>query len=472
MVAMSMRSAALYRRLAADVGALEWSTGPAAPGPVTEAQLDGLPGAAQRYLRFMGAVGKPADWSFLAHVTGKFRMRPGLPWMRCEAWQYNNAPSVARLFHMRIVAAGVLPMTGRDAYVSGRGRLLATLAGQVRLADSAGPETDLSELVTYLNDAVFWAPSMLLVPAVRWAPVDDRSFEVTLSDSGHQVTARVFLDKRGAPVNFSTEDRWADLPGGLARMRWSTPVHGWTQVNGRWQPTRGVAIWHMPEGRFCYAVFRFAPGAVTYNVLPAELGAPRRAGAAGEEATGGLGDEMLVARPLGGPDSTRGQGPLPRAVAWPAVLRCVGSTARLLARRRIHLPRGHVGMRLRFADGTSARVYRETVVDGAPPRRPCILAVEFRLRAIHGSLGHALFRWESLFNTPLFAGFPGLISKLWMASDEHGVYRGLYEWDGPDQAEHYARCLWRVLELVCVPGTIHYQVLPGRSRGELLGQRF
>ena len=128
-------------------------------------------------------------------------------------------------------------------------------------------------------------------------------------------------------------------------------------------------------------------------------------------------------------------------------------------------------MRLRFADGTSARVYRETVVDTAPAQRSCILVVGFRLRAVRGRLGHALFRWESLFNTPLFAGFPGLISKLWIAHDQHGAYRGLYEWDGPDQAEHYARCLWRVLELVCVPGTIHYQVLPGRSRGELLGQQ-
>jgi len=662
MTAMSMRSAALYRRLAADVGTLGLATGPAQPRPVTEAQLDGLPDAAQRYLRFMGAVGRPADWSFLAHVTGKFRLRPGLPWMRCQAWQYNSGPSVARLFHMRIDAAGVLPMTGRDAYVGGHGRLLAKLAGRVTVADTAGPETDLSELVTYLNDAVLFAPSMLLVPAVRWAAVDDRSFEITLDDSGHRVTARVFLDERGAPVNFSTEDRWADLPGGLARMRWSTPVRGWTEVNGRWQASRGAAIWHMPEGPFCYAIFQFPPGAVSYNVPPAELGAPEQAGAvaglaraahrvknwgatedeqnaelpgdelvpgeaavttravsvdapAGEvwrwlvqigqdrgglysydwleniaglhvhsteeireewqhlapgdqvrlvpkgwlglpgglalpvaqvdpgraivlreqppqqpwdaiwsfhvrplgpgrcrlvsrsrsaplrggarlaapimepvtlvmtrkmllgikqraEAAGeGTGGEIVAGRPPGGADATRGQGPLPRSVAWPAVLRCAGSTARLLARRRIHLPRGHAGMRLRFADGTSARVYRETVVDTAPAQRPCILVVGFRLRAVRGSLGHALFRRESLLNTPLFAGFPGLISKLWIAHDEHGVYRGLYEWDGPDQAEHYARCLWRVLELVCVPGTIHYQVLPGRSRGELPGQQ-
>ena len=273
MAATSLRSAGLFRRLAADAGALGLATGAAWPPQVTEAQLAGLPGAAQRYLRFMGVVGRPADWSFLAHLTGKFRLRPGVPWMRCQAWQYNNGLSVARLFHMRIDAAGVLPMHGRDAYADGRGRLLAKLAGLVTVADSAGPETDLSELVTYLNDAVFWAPSMLLVPAVRWVAADDRCFDITLEDSGHQVTARVFLDERGAPVDFSTEDRWATLPGGLARMRWSTPVRGWTEVNGRWQATRGAAIWHMPDGPFCYAVFRFPPGAVSYNVPPDRLSA-------------------------------------------------------------------------------------------------------------------------------------------------------------------------------------------------------
>ena len=31
----------------------------------------------------------------------------------------------------------------------------------------------------------------------------------------------------------------------------------------------------------------------------------------------------------------------------------------------------------------------------------------------------------------------------------------------------YARALWRVLALVSVRGSIHYQVLPGLRRGEL-----
>jgi hypothetical protein len=81
-----------------------------------------------------------------------------------------------------------------------------------------------------------------------------------------------------------------------------------------------------------------------------------------------------------------------------------------------------------------------------------------------------LFRWESLLNTPLFVGFPGFVSKLWMAHDSNGAYRGLYEWDGPHAAEQYARALWRVLALVSVPGSIDYQVLPGVRRDELLAQ--
>ena len=159
--------------------------------------------------------------------------------------------------------------------------------------------------------------------------------------------------------------------------------------------------------------------------------------------------------------------PLAHGAALRALIGCAANTARLLRRRRVHLPAGHVGMRLRFADGTSARVYRETIVDRGATVDPCVLVVEFRLRAVRGR-GHAAFRAESLLNTPLFVGFPGFVSKLWLAADEHGRYRGVYEWDGPRRAEAYARALWRVLALVSVPGSIHYIVLPGLRRDEAL----
>jgi hypothetical protein len=163
--------------------------------------------------------------------------------------------------------------------------------------------------------------------------------------------------------------------------------------------------------------------------------------------------------------------PLPYLAALRALARCSASTARLLRQHRLRLPAQRVGMVLRFADGTSARVYRETAADRGATLDPCALVVTFRLRAVRG-LGHAAFRRESLLNTPLFAGFPGFVSKLWLAHDDLGRYRGLYEWDDPLLAENYARALWRVLALVSVPGSIHYVVLPGLRRDEVLDRPY
>jgi len=122
---------------------------------------------------------------------------------------------------------------------------------------------------------------------------------------------------------------------------------------------------------------------------------------------------------------------------------------------------------IRFADGSSARVYRETTVDRPPPTDPCVLVVAFRLRGVRGR-GHGAFEKESLLNTPLFVGFPGFVSKLWLAHDSHGNYRGLYEWDGAEAADRYARALWRVLELVSERGSIDFRVFPGLRRDDVL----
>src|SRR5690606_8782774 len=101
--------------------------------------------------------------------------------------------------------------------------------------------------------------------------------------------------------------------------------------------------------------------------------------------------------------------------------------------------------------------------------RPCVLLVSFRLRRVRGR-GHRGFEWESELNTPLFVGFPGFRSKLWLAHDETGRYRGIYEWDGDAAAERYARSLWRVLALVSEKGSIDYRVLPGVRRDEHLAR--
>lgn len=160
--------------------------------------------------------------------------------------------------------------------------------------------------------------------------------------------------------------------------------------------------------------------------------------------------------------------PLPLRCAIAGLTRCAARTVVLLVQGRIRQPRDNVGRRIGFADGTDAAVYRETVIDRQPPAAPAVLVVCFRLRWIRSRWAHRLFRAESELNTVLFAGFPGLVSKLWVQHDQRGVYRGVYQWDGAELAVSYVRALWWALALVSEPATIHYAVLPGLKRDEVL----
>jgi hypothetical protein len=144
------------------------------------------------------------------------------------------------------------------------------------------------------------------------------------------------------------------------------------------------------------------------------------------------------------------------------------TTCRLLVGGRLRSPRSHVGRRVVFADGSSFRVYRETVL-ADPCQDRSVLVVRFQLRLVGRSrLGHAAFRAESLLNTPLFAGFPGFRTKLWLTDERTGEYRGLYDWDGPGLAEDYATTLLTLLRLVCVPGSLAFHVEPDVVRDAYL----
>src|SRR3954467_2597034 len=266
----SARPPRAFRRAVAGAGL---PSGPASTAPVTDADLVGLPPVARRYLTSMGVVGRPRTWSLRAHFTGRFRRGPDQPWLPLDAWQYNSAIEVARLFRMRLTVARSVPMWGWDTYRGGTGRMLGKALGLVTVADGSGPEFDIGELTTWLNDAVLLAPCMLLAAPVTWEATGEDSFRVSVTDGGRTVSAEVFLDDDGRPRDVRSEDRYADLPGGPVRALWSTPVAGWTVADGRPRPTGGAAILHLPDGEFRYGELTLADLALD---VPADDGRPDR----------------------------------------------------------------------------------------------------------------------------------------------------------------------------------------------------
>ncbi len=261
-----LESGSLYRSFLATVASVDLALPPADMNPVIAAEIADLPDAVRRYFGFMGVVGRPRDWSFRTRFTGRFRRAPDQKWMACDAWQYSTAVPIARVFHMRARLMHLVPMIARDTYVREHGRMLVKVFDLCTVADGSGDEFDLGELSTFLDDAVLLAPSMLLGANATWSEVDDGAFDIRLTDGPRSVTARVSIDSRGAPTDFSTTDRFAALPTGLEQARWSTPVAAWTMFRGRPIPTAVTAIWHLPSGPFTYIDGRFVPGSTRYNV--------------------------------------------------------------------------------------------------------------------------------------------------------------------------------------------------------------
>ncbi len=254
------------QRLAADVRSMELDDPPRSPELVTDADLEPLPEPAQRYLRWAGVLGRPPDRAFTARFVGQFRMRPGERWMPYRSWQFNATDPVTRLIHMRVDVAGVIPMFGTDSYLDRRGRMHGKVLGLVTVADGSGPEFDLGELVTYVNDAAMLAPSMLLTPRCVWTPVDDDSFDPTFTDGDNTVRARMLVDDDGRLLDFRTDDRWFAGVDPPVRTTWSTPIERWTtRRDGRPIPASGAAVWHLPDGEFTYARGAFDPELVQFG---------------------------------------------------------------------------------------------------------------------------------------------------------------------------------------------------------------
>jgi len=236
---------------------------------VTEADAAHLPAPVRRYLARTGAFGKPQVQRFRATMEAKMFRKPGADPFTGPVVQYSFLGEFTRLFFMRSRMFG-LPVHVFHDYGLGKARMQVRVASLVDVNDVSGPEMNLGETVTVLNDVCILAPSLLVDPRFTWEAVDDRSARVHLENRGNRVSALLLFDEAGDLANFVSDDRAAlQDDGSLKRYRWSTPVSEWRdQVaglsGGRRLPGRGEAIYHYPEGPFTYGVFQIR--SIEYDV--------------------------------------------------------------------------------------------------------------------------------------------------------------------------------------------------------------
>jgi len=224
--------------------------------PLGEPDLAHLPAPVQRYLRRAGAVGRPRPRNVRLEFDARMWRAPGAAPMAATSVQHNFLARPTRLFLMKARMFG-LPVQVFHAYADEQATMQVRVASLVDLVDLSGDELSLGETVTLLNDMSFFAPGALVDPRLAWEPLDERSAKVTFVNGRLRVEATLHFDGQDELVNFTSDHRAALLPDGtLRRSRWSTPVDGYREIDGRRVGTHGVAIYAYPEGDFTYGDFR------------------------------------------------------------------------------------------------------------------------------------------------------------------------------------------------------------------------
>ena len=217
---------------------------------ITEETLSNLPEPVKRYFHYTGVVGHPWIQSVRLKQTGKFRQGADRPWMVFSADDFYTTNPPGFRWDAKFKMFGIPLLRAEDKYKNGHGSMVGKLAGLKTLFDVKGDKMDQASMMRYLNE-IIWFPTAYLGDNMRWEDLDDKSARVKFTDGGREIEASLYFDKEGRLENFIGK-RYREINGEYSLDTWSTPITAYGEHAGLKLPTRGSAVWHLPEGDLTY----------------------------------------------------------------------------------------------------------------------------------------------------------------------------------------------------------------------------
>lgn len=230
------------------------------PNPLTEIDLQHLPEAIKKYIRYAGCIGRPKVTHFKIELTGKIRKNEQSEWMPFTSEQYNSISGSTRLFFMKAEMKG-LPVAGYHKFENGKASMDIRLFSLIQVQYQDGPEMDVAETVTFFNDMCCMAPATLIDRRISWEELDSSTVKGTFTSNGISISAVLYFNDKGELVNFVSNDRYAADAG--KKLPWATPLKNYNEINGFKLAGYADAIYSYPEGDLTYGEFTIT--SINYN---------------------------------------------------------------------------------------------------------------------------------------------------------------------------------------------------------------
>lgn len=231
---------------------------------ITEDDLTHLPEPIQKYMNYIGIVGKPKVYSFHAVMSGEMKLDPDKDWAPVEVEQTSFIDDVSRLFYITMIYNHI-SIRALHHYEDYNASMVIKILDLVKVADARGELMSSGETVTVFNDMCLFAPPTLIDQRITWEPIDDFNARGTFHNGEISVSAVLTIDEEGKLINFYSEDRYRSMTGDSYELApWSTPISAYHEVDGMKMPQRAQAVWHLKGGEFAYADFTI--NELTFNV--------------------------------------------------------------------------------------------------------------------------------------------------------------------------------------------------------------
>ena len=231
---------------------------------LTTADINHLPPPVQKYLSYVGVIGKPKLQNVRIEFDELMYKKPGANPMISSSVQYNFFKEPSRHFFMKASMMGI-PFRVLHSYSRKEATMLVRVASLFNAVDIAGKDLTMAETVTVLNDICLLAPAALIHKSISWEKIDSFSSKVIFENGPYKVSAILYFNEKGELINFISQDRLAlQDDGTLRKAPWSTPIRDYKEYNGIKLPSYGEAIWNYPEGDYVYGKFNLRK--IEYNV--------------------------------------------------------------------------------------------------------------------------------------------------------------------------------------------------------------
>jgi hypothetical protein len=227
---------------------------------LSENDLVHLPQPVQSYLRYVGAVGKPKVKNMYVEMDIQMREK-GKDFFKATSKQYNFFDEPSRLFFMKANMFGTT-VPGYHRYSNGKAVMDIRFAGLFAIVKKEGAVMDKTETVTLFNDMCLMAPATLIDNRIKWEPMDSNSAKAVFTNHNISISAILYFNEQGQLIDFLSNDRTETNI--MKTLPFTTPVHGYTNINGFNLFENGDGVWGYPDGKFVYGQFKLKN--IKYNV--------------------------------------------------------------------------------------------------------------------------------------------------------------------------------------------------------------